>query len=69
MIKASIKSENIKYKELIYLAWHVEVFHRTKKLPKLETLLKIKKQKTDKKDLLDLFSKDELMKLAEERGG
>ena len=29
-----------KYNNLIYLAWHVEAFTRTKKLPELKKLLK-----------------------------
>jgi hypothetical protein len=49
--------------ELIYLAWHIEAFARQKQLPKLEKLLRTKKQPAKRQ-----LSKTELIKIAKSKG-
>lgn len=54
------------YNLALFTAWHAEAFHRSKKLPKLNKILKLpKKKKESKKDLTSIFNDKELKKLAE----
>jgi len=73
MSEAYSDRQQDEYRKLIYLAWHTEALARAKKLPKLEKLLKVKKsskiekKEVKKEDLLNVFSKKELLELAERR--
>ena len=59
-----VSREERKTNDLLYHAWHIEAFARDMKLPKLQTLLKKRKPKAQKK----VLSKEELIDIAKQKG-
>lgn len=47
------ETEKKKAKDILCLAWYTEALHRTKKLPKLEGLLKDKKKEMSDEEMLN----------------
>lgn len=64
MAESFVAREERKTNDLLYHAWHIEAFARAKKLPKLETLLKKRKPKSQKK----VLTKEELINIAKQKG-
>jgi len=63
-IDGFLAKEERKNNDIIYLAWHVEAFARAKRLPKLQTLLKKRKPKSQNQTL----TKEELINIAKQKG-
>lgn len=64
MIEGFLAREERKINDILYLAWHVEAFARAKRLPKLQTLLKKRKPKSQKQ----LLPKEQLIGIAKQKG-
>jgi len=64
MIDGFLAREERKTNDILYLAWHVEAFARAKRLPKLQSLLKKRKPKSQNQTL----TKEQLIIIAKKKG-